>query len=426
MSLQHANENSKKAMIAKKISESNLHSFQELEDLFDEFDASNGKALPKQEEEIGNGKKRITLPIFGEETPDLQLEEEIEITEENLMEIDEEILAELNEEDLELIYNKEYNLLSDHATEIIKNAIKENSELNKERLQPLPVIPSHEIESGNDREKEETNEDLLEKTSDEEDFDDRDPDEESLIDEDDFSTLTDEEIDIEFEEEFKEDDENFEEHNLLGIVNKEESKPEEKFTEKPSRTPKDEGFREIDDEKIKNFFKNLFKRKDKNNSSDKSKPAKEKKGFFGKKNEKQDEQNQEKEKLPKKKIKDEKKSSNIKKIIGVAVSLIIVLGLVFLFFNKGSSFKSMEEIGLVLREDLLTLKIPFPEDDENYTGSMLIYLTLEEENEKEEITCESDIVDITIGEEISAPMNCSKDLNEEKKYKIKTLESNYF
>lgn len=422
MSLQQANENSKKAMIAKKISESNLHSFQELEDLFDEFDASNGKALPKQEE-LEVGSKRITLPIFGEETPELELEKEIEITEEDLATIDEYVLKKLNEEDLEHIYNKEYNLLSNYATELIKNAIKDSSEANDGVLQHLYEIPSCEVESKNDEKQEE---DLLEEIYDE-DLPEEEFDEE--LDKDDFSTLTNEEIDNESEEEFDEDEtgfeEDFEEHNLLGIVKKEKSDPEEMSIEKPKKTTKDDSFKEIDDERVKDFFKNLFKRKDKNSPQ----KAKNKKGLFGRKGKKESDEKPEEEKSSKKNMKDKKDSVNLKKMIGIAIPIVLILGLAFLFFNKESSFKSIEELkeeGLFLDKDLLSLTIPFPEDDDNYTGSMLLHLTLEEENEKEEITCESDIVDITVGGEISAPMNCNKDLSKEKKYKIKTLESNYF
>lgn len=427
MSLQHANENSKKAMIAKRISESNLHSFQELEDLFDEFDASNGKALPKKEEEFKYGEKRTTLPIFGEEVPELHFEEEFEITEESLMKLDENVLIELSEEDLEHIYNKDYSFLSEEALQIIKSGIKE---LSEEGIETSYEIESDDTETSRERffeEIETQEEENLEEENNSEGEDNLE-DEENL-DEDDFSTIPENEL----------EENEFEEHNLLGTIKKEETKSKENSSEnvnKSRRTSQEEGFREIDEEKIKGFFKNLFKKKEKKSSSKETRikksneesPNKEKNGFFRKKEKSGEEKSPKKGFLKKKINNDKEKSSNVKKIVIITIPSIILIALAFLIITKGSSFKSIEDLekeGLTIKGDSLFLNIPFPEDDENHTGSILVYLTLEEENE-EEIACESDIVDITVGEEISIPMNCNKDLKNDKKYKIKTLESNYF
>lgn len=214
-------------------------------------------------------------------------------------------------------------------------------------------------------------------------------------------------LDDDLEEDFGE-----EEFGLLPGMSIEEPEEESKIVSKPDETKtqqkepnKKGGFRELDEEKAKAFFKGLFKKK-----PNKQKQPKKAKG--------QDKQ----KKLPKIGIKNEK----VKKVLSISLVIIIIAALVFFGYKFLSKPKtplkeSSVEVTLKDKENVILKeftsdgkKLGFKvENKSEMSKEFFMYMTLDK------IDCESNIISVEPGEIIKETASCKKDVDSNDSYDVK-------
>lgn len=353
MSLWHADKDTRKEQIKKAIIKKEADSFRELEDIFDEFDSSTGKAAPKEKiNQVETEEEYIKppeLPSFSyDEIPDLEIQE-VQVEE--------------------------------------KDGLKfpnETIDLRKPTMDEMEPEENEIKKDSRDRAEEE-----IEENEDEFPIDDYEEDEESFL-----PVNSDSPIDSEEEEKLEE--EQFEDPlaSLLGG-------PEDYSEDKEEVNSEHDGkYKEIDEEKLKDFFSNMFSRfkgKDPSQSTGKEKKSKKKLGFL--------------------------------KFLIPSVIIVSFLIVGYLLLTKG--YSPISEVKLEEEKSKVTISNLSPsnkslsmdiKNGDSISKSGYFIVMLEEKSSNPfkpvEITCESDIIDIMTGQTSKQTFTCSSTLSNDGKYKI--------
>lgn len=269
----------------------------------------------------------------------------------------------------------------------------------------------------------------------------------NLLDTEDFVDLSDENLEEDENEIFEDfgdeeyiDDEDFNNESLneedlegkFGLIPMilDESETEESEEEKNKKDDSDnisnktkkkenKGFKELDEERVKEFFTNLFSKF----------PKLKKEGNLPK---------EQKDESPSK-IKKPRKNKGLNKkiliLIGAPIIATLILFAVYSFWSN--SYVSINELRSTNEENTKISLSNFSQNDEglnvtvknndDISKGFSFYITLKQKAAipftSSKIECESDIIDITSGNEITETLRCTKPLGIGEKYKISNIEN---
>lgn len=395
MSLRHMDENENN----KKNTQNNYDIFPELDELFDDFDSKKreelGLSKPPYEQHENyfkkdKAKEKKTLPVFDEEMSD---KKEI-----HLEDVEEESGSNIHDEkDLEIAHDNE-----EFDVEDFNEEVEDDKDFNEEDY--------------HDEEFEEDKEEFEDTEEDKEEYEELEEDLEELNDNKNSQ-----------QSEFEEKEEGLNENGKIkqNLTEHIDSSKENKESKKKNESS---GFKEIDEEKAKEFFSNLLsKLKPKKNkeSKKKNKESKLKKeSHENSKPEKPKKESKFKEKLKKENFNLSKKGKIIASSVIITLLLIATL---FVFSNKG--YSEISNLSFSIDNDLKISELSPDKKNVKFTmsndgdisKSLFFYVTLQEKGlipfMGSKIECESDIIDITSGGGTESNLKCSQALDENKKYK---------
>lgn len=418
MSLWHANQNENQNESTKN-KLPNLESLPELDILFDKFE----EQYSRDDEHLEN--KEESKELKETPAPSMKLPEfkEDNIKEDYVSQEDSREVQDDSEDSIENVEEQEPEKLEREKKDIYVNGY----EYNEEEGYDEDLEDDDDIEEGYftprsredvDRELEEERRAAKEQIAKRESQEKRDKEEKRVSE--DFDEIpkslnddSDEEQEPENLDEIPEDlDDNF-----LGFIGgippdeEDEIKDETKKEDKKEKTKKEKGFKELDEDKAKEFFTGLFgKFKKGNKKVKKSKQPKSEKP-----------RKQKSEKPPGKKI---QISGKVKKAILISVSVVLVLiGAFFaykMFYNPGVPLKESKLELSLGKKEIVELR-EFKVKDKDLTFKVVNKTDMSKEFfaylKFDKIQCETDVISVDPSGTISGAASCKDKLDIEKSYK---------